>query len=183
MLTKQRICGILRKVDSSTFLFEIIVELSTFEVDFMTSRFEQFSASISCIYRCIQKIERVEMAKYGLKGPHAQCLLAVSHYPEGITAARLCTVCDKDKAAISRTVAELEREGLIRRQAKEGSSYRARLLLTERGMAAAAQVEQRAKLAVEKAGEGMTDAQRVIFYEVLDLIAGHLQMICEEGLE
>ena len=29
----------------------------------MTSRFEQFSASISCIYRCIQKIERVENVK------------------------------------------------------------------------------------------------------------------------
>ena len=149
----------------------------------MESRYELLSGSISCMYHDIQKIERVEMAKYGLKGPHAQCLLAMKKHPEGITAARLCTVCDKDKAAISRAVAELEREGLIRRQAKEGSSYRARLLLTERGMAAAAQVEQRAKLAVEKAGEGMTDAQRVIFYEVLDLIAGHLQMICEEGLE
>ena len=79
-------------------------------------------------------------------------------------------------------MAELEREGLIFRQVKDGNRYRARLCLTEQGMTAAAQVEQRAKLAVEKAGEGMTDAQRVTFYEVLDLIAGHLQLICEEGL-
>ena len=81
----------------------------------MVTRFEQFSGAVSCIYRCIQKIERVEMAKYGLKGPHAQCLLAMSRYPDGITASELCTVCDKDKAAISRTVAELEREGLVER--------------------------------------------------------------------
>ena len=33
----------------------------------MISRFEQFSGAVACIYRCIQKIERVEMAKYGLK--------------------------------------------------------------------------------------------------------------------
>ena len=48
------------------------------------------------------------MEKYGLKGPHAQCLLAMRRNPQGITASQLCTICDKDKAAISRTVAELE---------------------------------------------------------------------------
>ena len=74
----------------------------------MVSRFEHFSASISCIYRYIQRIERTEMEKYGLKGPYAQCLLAMRRYPEGITAARLCEVCDKDKAAISRMMVELE---------------------------------------------------------------------------
>lgn len=149
----------------------------------MVSRFEQFSGAVSCIYRCIQKIERVEMAKYGLKGPHAQCLLAMGHHPEGLTSSELCTLCDKDKAAISRTVAELEREGLVIRNTKGSNRYRALLKLTQQGETAAAQVEERAKLAVEKAGEGMTDQQRAVFYEVLGLIAGHLQEICEDGLE
>lgn len=149
----------------------------------MVSRFEQFSGAVSCIYRCIQKIERVEMAKYGLKGPHAQCLLAMGHHPEGLTSSELCTLCDKDKAAISRTVAELEREGLVLRNTKGSNRYRALLKLTQQGETAAAQVEERAKLAVEKAGEGMTDQQRAVFYEVLGLIAGHLQEICEDGLE
>ena len=149
----------------------------------MVSRFEQFSGAVSCIYRCIQKIERVEMAKYRLKGPHAQCLLAMGHHPEGLTSSELCTLCDKDKAAISRTVAELEREGLVIRNTKGSNRYRALLKLTQQGETAAAQVEERAKLAVEKAGEGMTDQQRAVFYEVLGLIAGHLQEICEDGLE
>ena len=149
----------------------------------MVSRFEQFSGAVSCIYRCIQKIERVEMAKYGLKGPHAQCLLTMGHHPEGMTSSELCTLCDKDKAAISRTVAELEREGLVVRNTKGSNRYRALLKLTQQGETAAAQVEERAKLAVEKAGEGMTDQQRAVFYEVLGLIAGHLQEICEDGLE
>ena len=68
----------------------------------MVSRFEQFSGAVSCIYRCIQKIERVEMAKFGLKGPHAQCMLAMSRYPEGLTAGQLCELCDKDKALIEK---------------------------------------------------------------------------------
>ena len=149
----------------------------------MTTKFEKFSASVSCIYRCIQKIERVEMAKYGLKGPHAQCLLAMSRYPDGITASQLCAVCDKDKAAVSRTVAELEREGLIERNLRGSNRYRAVLKLTPQGETAAAQVDERAKLAVEKAGVGMTEDQRAVFYQELNLIAGHLQNICEEGLE
>ncbi|MBQ7801076.1 MAG: MarR family transcriptional regulator [Oscillospiraceae bacterium] len=149
----------------------------------MISRFEQFSLSVSCIYRYIQKIERVEMAKYGLKGPHAQCLLAMSRYSEGITATELCALCDKDKAAISRTVAELEREGMVIREAKNGSMYRALLKLTDQGREAARQVDERAKFAVEKAGDCLTEEERTVMYRTLGMIAANLQTICAEGLE
>ena len=148
----------------------------------MVSRFEHFSASISCIYRYIQRIERTEMEKYGLKGPHAQCLLAMRRYPEGITAARLCEVCDKDKAAISRMMAELEEKGMVSRGDEKGNRYRMQLRLTALGEEAADHVEQRAKLAVEEAGSGMTEEQRATLYAVLDLLAGNLQTICAEGL-
>ena len=40
----------------------------------MISRFERFSFAISGIYRSIQKIERDEMERYGLKGGYAQYL-------------------------------------------------------------------------------------------------------------
>ena len=149
----------------------------------MVSRYELFSSSISCIHHDIQKIERTEMAKYGLKGPHAQCLLAMSRYPEGITAARLCELCEKDKAAISRTLAELEQSGMIRREERNGSRYRANLTLTEQGLTAANAVSEKACLAVERAGTGLDDTQREIFYQVLSLIAGNLHTLCREGLQ
>ena len=149
----------------------------------MVSRYELFSSSISCIYHAIQKIERVEMAKYGLKGPHAQCLLAMSHYPEGITAARLCEICEKDKAAISRTLAELEQSGMICRDVRNGSRYRSSLTLTEQGLDAATTVSEKARLAVELAGNGLEDTQREIFYQVLTLIAGNLHNLCRDGLK
>lgn len=149
----------------------------------MFSRFEQFSTAISCIYRCIQKIERVEMARFGLKGPHVQCLLAMKNYPEGITSAQLCTVCEKDKAAISRTIAELEQEGLVSRVCVGSNRYRARLYLTEEGSRIACHVDDRVRIAVEKAGDGMDDGQRKVFYSVLGLIAGNLQSICADGLK
>ena len=144
--------------------------------------YELFSSSICCIYHDIQRIERAQMAKYGLKGPHAQCLLAMSRYPEGITAVRLCEVCEKDKAAISRIVAELEQMGMVRRTEHNGTRYRASLTLTEQGQTAAKAVEEKARLAVERAGAGLDDKSREVFYSVLALIAGNLHAICKNGL-
>lgn len=148
----------------------------------MISRYEHFSFAISRIYHDIQHIERVEMEKFGLKGPHAQCLVAMSRNPEGITAGRLCKICDKDKAAISRTVAELEQKDLLSRSCTNGNRYRALLKLTERGRAAAGRVNERIRIAAERAGEGLSDAQRSAFYGVLGIIGGNLQKICSDGL-
>ncbi len=149
----------------------------------MLSKYELFSLSISSMYHDIQKIERTEMAKFGLKGPHAQCLLAMNRHPEGITAAQLCEICEKDKAAISRTVSELEQAGLVQRNERNGIRYRAPLTLTEQGREAAQSVSIRAQQAVERAGEGLDDAQREVFYRVLALIAGNLHAICKDGLQ
>lgn len=148
----------------------------------MENRYALFSLSISGLYHDIQKIERVEMAKFGLKGPHAQCLLAMSRYPEGITAARLCEICEKDKAAISRAVAELEEVGLLRRPDRNGNRYRANLQLTDQGRQAAAAVSEKVRMAVEQAGKGLDEESRAVFYQALTLIAGNLHKICREGL-
>lgn len=149
----------------------------------MESRYELFSLAISSLYHDIQKIERVEMAKFSLKGPHAQCLLAMRRYPEGVTSARLCEICEKDKAAISRTIAELEQAGMILRKERNGNRYRANLILSQQGMEAASVVCEKARLAVEQAGTGLEDDKRAIFYQALALIAGNLHTICRDGLK
>ena len=118
----------------------------------MITRYEMFSSSVSSLSRDIQAIERMEMAKFGLKGPHAQCLLAMLRHPMGVTSTQLCELCAKDKAAISRTISELEQVQMIRRVTRNGNVYRAALLLTEKGRAAADAVSRRAKVAVEAAG-------------------------------
>ena len=148
----------------------------------MISKYELFSSSVSSLYHDIQKIERVEMAKFGLKGPHAQCILALGRYSEGLTVSQLCDICDKDKAAISRTISELEEAGMVLRSPRNGTRYRAPLTLTEQGITAAQAVSERAHLAVEQAGLGLEDSQRQIFYQVLTLIAGNLHTIYKDGL-
>ena len=79
----------------------------------MTDRFEQFSFIISGIYRKLQKIKRDEMIKRGYKGAFAQYLATLSRYEEGLTSTELCEICDKDKAAVSRIIAEMEEKGIV----------------------------------------------------------------------
>ena len=148
----------------------------------MLDRFEHFSYSISNIYRHIMKIEREEMEKYGLRGSYVQYLIAMKRFPEGMTSAKLCDVCDKDKAAISRIVAEMEGKGLIKRESDKSNMYRAKLVLTEEGNKAADYVCERAEKAVMAAGKGLGEDDRRIFYGVLAIFEANLRRISREGI-
>lgn len=147
----------------------------------MLERFERFTSAIAIITRYVQKLERDEMEKHGLRGAFAQYLLVMDRHPEGITAATLGELCDKDKAAVSRILTEMEAKGLLLRQS-EGSAYRAKLTLTPAGKEAARFVTERASIAVDLAGQGMSPEDRKIFYATLELIAANLETICREGI-
>ena len=149
----------------------------------MVNRFESFVSAISCISRYIQKIERDVMVRYGLKGPHAQYLIAMDRFPEGVTAAQLSSICERDKAAVSRAIAELETAQLVQRLNAVASGYRALLTLTERGKKAAAQLIHTAELAVEQAGQGLTEENRTAFYAAFRQISSNLQRMSEAGLK
>lgn len=148
----------------------------------MIERFENFTSSINGIYRYILKIERDEMEKYGYRGSYALYLAIMSRFPDGITATRLGELSDRDKAGISRTIAEMEENGLITRQTNKNNFYRARLILTEKGKAAADFVREKAIAAVSEAGAGISDEDRKIFYECLFIIAANLKKISNHGL-
>ncbi len=145
----------------------------------MIERFERFSYAIFEINRCWHKLAAEEMERYGLRGPHAVYLLALDRSESGVTATQLCDLCGRDKADVSRALRILEEKALITRV---GSSYRAKLTLTDTGRQAACQVAQRAAVAVEQAGRGFTEDQRKIFYQVLDTITANLRELSRDGL-
>ena len=148
----------------------------------MLNRFARFSLAISEIDRCWHKLAAEEMAKYELNSPHAVYLTTLYNFAEGITAAKLCELCCKNKADVSRMVAILEKKGLVRKETVGGNLYRAKLVLTEEGKQAAEHVQQRAALAVELAGSGMSEEEREIFYRCLELITSNLQTLSKDGL-
>ena len=149
----------------------------------MTSRFEQFTIVISGINRYIQKLERNEMIKRGYKGAFAQYLAVLKRFEDGLTSTELCEVCDKDKAAVSRIVAEMEEKGLVSREHKNIRTYRSKIVLTEKGRNTADYVAERAKAAISAVSDGVMDEnQREVFYSTLDVLYKNLQKVSREGI-
>ena len=148
----------------------------------MLNRFTRFSLAISEIDRCWHKLATEEMAKYELNSPHAVYLTTLYNFEDGITAAKLGELCCKNRSDVSRMIAILEKKGLVRKETIGDNSYRAKLLLTDEGKQAAEHVQQRAALAVELAGSGMSNADREVFYRCLESITSNLQKLSKEGL-
>lgn len=148
----------------------------------MIERFEKFSYAISEISRCWHKLTTEEMEKCGLKGAHSVYILAMHRYSEGITATKLCELCGKDKADVSRMMSILEKKGLVTKESAHQNHYRAAFKLTEEGKMIAEHVRERANLAVELAGKDLSDDKRAVFYEVLESITINLKDLSKEGL-
>ena len=106
----------------------------------MLDRFERFSFAIAEISRCWRKLASDELAKYGLKSPHATYLTTMYRYPDGITVPKLCEVSGKDKSDASRMIAILEKKGLAQKKVVDGSLYRGLWILTEQGKKAAQEI-------------------------------------------
>lgn len=148
----------------------------------MLERFERFSFAISEISRCWRKLASEELAKYGLKSPHATYLTAMYKYTEGITVPKFCEVSGKDKSDASRMIAILEEKGLACKMDVGGSLYRGLWVLTAEGKAAAEQVSMRASKAVELAGKDLDDETREIFYKALASITANLTALSRDGI-
>ena len=138
----------------------------------MIQRFQAFVTGITACYRYIQRIKSMEMTEFGLKGTHVMCLFFLHHNPDGLTAAQLCQLCAEDKAAISRTLSVLQKQGYICSGEKK---YRAKLRLTDSGAELARQVDGIIAQWVEFGGDGLSDEDRATFYRVLEHIARNLR--------
>ena len=145
----------------------------------MINRFEEFTNLISSIYKNMLRIRRNEMAKFGLKGPHAQCLVALSQYPEGVTMTQLCEICDLDKAAISRSVAEMEECGVILPRSNGENRYRALLVLSDKGYCIVNRLNEIIHDLILGAGYNVSEEDRETHYMVLRQVNANLAKIVQ----
>ena len=141
----------------------------------MKQRFETFVTAITQINRSIQRLKTMEMADFGLKGTHVMCLYQLQQHEEGLTSVQLTQFCDEDKAAISRTIAELREKGLVNVPESGGRRYRVQITLTDAGRAVARKMDPKIIDAVLTAAQGYTEQERKTFYRVLLKIAENLQ--------
>ena len=143
----------------------------------MEERYETFTVLIARINRSIKRVKSAEMAEFQLKGPYVSCLYYLS-LTDGLTAAALCERCDEDKAAISRSLDDLEKSGYITCESSTGRRYRAPLHLTERGRAVCRGINQRIDRIVDNASQGLSEAERKSMYRALTLISENLEQMC-----
>ena len=142
----------------------------------MQERFQNFTVLIMKINRYVHKIKAAETAELGLKGPHVSCLYYL--YREGgLTAKQLCDICEEDKAAVSRSIDYLEKNGFICCDSVAQKRYRAILKLTAQGEAAGRRIAEKIDDVLELASEGLDGAERKSLYKALSLICGNLQKI------
>ena len=141
-------------------------------------RFETFSLALFNMSRYWNRLAAEEMEKYGLKGAHAFYLVTVLRHDGEVTASQLCELCGKDKADVSRAVGKMEEIGLLQRVGS--NPYRAKLKLTQQGIAAAEAVRETAGTIVDRVGGDLTEEKRTVFYEVLALVTANLEKLCKE---
>lgn len=143
-------------------------------------RFGKFTVLVNSIVRNIYRIKCAETLKLGLKSTHVSCLYYLYAAESPLTAKELCSRCGEDKAAVSRAVDFLEKEGFVAHEDGAGKKYRNGLFLTQKGSEVAATVAGRIESILGVASEGIDDAEREVLYKSLELIAGNLQKICGE---
>ena len=116
------------------------------------------------------------MADFELKGPHVSCLYYLSQQ-DSMTASELCERCDEDKAAISSSLDDLEKNGYITCQSGSGKRYKSPLRLTEKGAAVGRAVGEKITRIVEAASEGLSEDERQTMYRALTLVSENLDHI------
>lgn len=148
----------------------------------MTERFMRFSLAISEISRHLHKLTSEELAKHGLKGPHAIYLTTLYMNSDGLTVPQLCQLCGKDKSDASRMISILEEKKFVEKQGGGKSTYGGVVKLTSEGKHAAEQICKKASRAVEIAGKDLSDEERPIFYASLDSITANLRKLSHAGI-
>ena len=138
----------------------------------MIDRFELFTTTITQIYKNLQRIKMQEMSGFELRGTYVMCMFELNRNPEGLTITQLSQLCGEDKAAISRTISELVKRGLV--TGNNDKKYRAPLILTKEGQETAAKIDALASTAVAAGSNGLTPEEVKIFYKARTTISDNL---------
>ncbi|MCF0111705.1 MAG: MarR family transcriptional regulator [Erysipelotrichaceae bacterium] len=140
----------------------------------MNTRFEDFAGNVLELNRCIQKIKDLEMKQYGLRASHVMCMHYLGKNEEGLTSAQLTSLCKEDKAAVSRTVSQLLKYGLVRYE-NNVKGYRSRLLLSDQGKELNHRMNQRVDAILALGGTGLSEEEKELYFRCMNTILSNLK--------
>lgn len=121
------------------------------------------------------------MRQFGLSGNHVMCLFYLAQHQEGLTAAQLCQFMSVNKAAVSRTMAELEEKDYIfYMNQDESKKYRAVARLTVTGFAVTEQLDEIIYEVVNEIGKDLEEEERRVMYQSLETVSKNLDILAKK---
>ena len=146
----------------------------------MVERFENFHNNVALAHKYITKIKTLEMSEFGLKAANVMCLFFLGKNPDGLTPMQLSMLCREDKAGISKSLSLLKEKKFVFACGSESKKYNMVYKITEAGKVVCEKINSCIMRVIEKAGEGISQHDREVFYKVLENIVLNLQAHCGE---
>ncbi len=141
-------------------------------------RYSKFTILINRISRSIHRIKDDVMSKFGLKSAHVSCLYYLYKEGKPLTARELCDACEEDKAAVSRAIDLLNKEGYVTYGGNLEKKYKSPITLTAKGEEVGKSVAAKITDILRVLDDGMSEEDRVVLYGSLEKISNTLQDIC-----
>ena len=120
------------------------------------------------------------MAEFDLKSPHVSCLYYI-YKAESLTSKQLCDISAEDKAAISRSLDYLEKNGYLTHKISKNKRYKSQIVLTEKGRATAEIIANKVDSILDGLESSLSDEERVVMYKALSVISRNLDSMCEKN--
>lgn len=142
-------------------------------------RFEEFVGLISSLEKEVQRIRAVECERLGLRGADLMCLYCLGRSDSSLTAAELSRRAGVTRAAVSRSLAQLEEGGLVAVASAPGDArlYRAPVSLTSAGRKTMAEVDEAVSRVMARVDSALDDDQRTRLYASLASVLDCLRAI------
>lgn len=145
----------------------------------MNQRFQTFFRLFLEISRSINKIKENKADKLGLKSIELMILIELKE--KRLTAAELARKCFVDKAAISRSINALNKQGYIQVEInKNGNNYGSLISLSKDGQLLMQKIVFMIDDIVNKSSANIASYERKKFYDILSEISCNMQRICQK---
>ena len=143
-------------------------------------RFETFSMLITKINRNMRKLKAQEMQQFNLRSSHVHYIYYL-YKEKALSLKQLSQLCISDKAAVSRGIDELQALGYVKESDKK--QYKLFFSLTEEGEKIGEKLSSRVDTVLEATSKGLSEEERLTFYNNLTIICENLQRLVDDNLE
>ena len=146
----------------------------------MNKKGRDFVVATNAFSHCIQAIKAEEIKSTKLKGAETMLLLYLGFNPEGLTNTELVECSKMDKAAVSRSLAELAKGKFIRFEYRNGKSrYGAHAVLTTTGKEVTEHIVERIGKVLTKALGHLSAEEKKSFVANMATVASAILEIVE----